>query len=73
MDNKIKDDTIRYLASEEGYKQLTICCRCGNEMKVEAKLEEKHIYHHFDTLLDEKKYYNELRAIANKRIKEINE
>ena len=35
MDNKIKDDTIRYLASEEGYKQLTICCRCGNEMKVE--------------------------------------
>ncbi len=42
------------------------------EMKVEAKLEEKHIYHHFDTKEDEIKYYNELRSIANKQLKEIN-
>ena len=31
---KIKD-TIRFVASEDGCKQLTICCRCGNEMTVE--------------------------------------
>jgi len=42
------------------------------EMKVTATKEEKHIYHHFDTKEDEIKYYNELRSIANKQLKEIN-
>lgn len=42
------------------------------EMKVTATKEEKHIYHHFDSISDEIKYHNELRSIANKRLKELN-
>jgi len=42
------------------------------EMRVTATKEEKHIYHHFDSKEDEIKYYNELRSIANKQLKEIN-
>lgn len=42
------------------------------EMKVTAIKEEKHIYHHFDTKVDEIKYYNELRSIANRQLKELN-
>ena len=41
------------------------------EMRINATKEEKHIYHHFETKTDEIKYYNELRSIANKQLKDL--
>ena len=72
-DNELKVKDIREVISLIRLIGDSVGKFIKREMKVEAKLEEKHIYHHFDTLLDEKKYYNELRAIANKRMKELNE